>query len=133
MTGDGEGGTEGPEQPEGSDLPVARRERRARLLARMYKALDQKLRGIEERDARAAENDSLAGGLSPVDSERDTRTLNSLARLFEKLTGLDDALAASGNGTPNLAQSEIDAEQLRRDIADRLARLRARQNGGGSP
>ena len=129
MTGESEGEPEEWEEP---DQPVARRERRARLLARMYEALDQKLQGIEERGACAGETGSQAGGLGPVDSERDTRTLNSLARLFEKLTGLDDALAASGNGTPSLAQSEIDAEQLRRDIADRLARLRARQDGNGS-
>ncbi len=120
MTGDSEG------EP---SAPAGRWERRARLIARMYKALDRKMLEIEERIARAAEQGSQAEGLSPADSERDARTLNSLARLFEKLTGLDDALAASGNGTPNQAQSEIDAEQLRRDIADRIARLQAGGNG----
>lgn len=97
--------------------------RRAEILSRLYRALGDKLREIEQRIARCRDEGDT---LSPADSERDARTLNALARLLEKLTGIDDAGADAPNDKREPNPKEIDAERLRRDIAERIARLRQR-------
>jgi hypothetical protein len=103
---------------------VAGAARRRQLVSRMYRVLEEKMSEIEQRGAQA-----IGGGVgeatSPAESERDARTLNSLARLFEKLTGLDDALAR-GQGDKDLdpTAKDIDAERLRGEIAERIARMR---------
>lgn len=93
--------------------------RHAAIIGRLYRAFDQKMREVEARLSAGGE------GLSPADSERDARTLNSLARLFEKLTDLEggDETRGTGNGSSDPNAGEIDAERFRRDIADRLEKL----------
>ena len=99
--------------------------RRAGIIARLYAALDQKMREIENRIERTSRIG--AEELTAADSERDARTLTALARLFEKLTDLDGAESDSINKTNweegHLTGKEIDAERFRRDIADRLTRM----------
>jgi len=99
--------------------------RRAGIIARLYAALDQKMREIENRIEKA----SCIGAeeLTAADSERDARTLTALARLFEKLTDLDAAesgpVKKAKREDGDLMDKEIDAERFRRDIADRLTRM----------
>jgi len=100
--------------------------RRALMVARLYKVLEDKMRALEDRIARSATG--AGGGVfdSPIDGERDARTLNALVRLFAKLNEMEDggrAASASPHLTDYGAAYE-DAERLRRDIASRLARLR---------
>ncbi len=81
------------------------------------------MREIENRIEKASRGSG--DELNAADSERDARTLTSLARLFEKLTDLDGAESGSLNNAKreveSLADKEIDAERFRRDIADRVA------------
>lgn len=78
---------------------------------------------IEDRVTRAGREQSAAA--SPAEAERETRTLNSLARLLEKLAALDTAKPASGETGEGAetTETELDAQRHRREIADRLARL----------
>lgn len=96
---------------------------RARTVARFYRAMDYKLREVEKRIERAAEGGGCAEVLTAADSERDARTLGSLARLFEKVAELDDAgrIAGSGDATSDPGPEEIDADRFRQEIAERLA------------
>lgn len=97
-------------------------DRRTAMTARLYKALDDKMRIVEERIARTAAGGE--GGGSAADSERDARTLNSLLRLFAKLNEIDDrSRAAKAGEAPSGGATADDAERLRRDLAGRLARL----------
>ncbi len=100
------------------------RKRREEMVRRLYEALDGKMREIEGRISRARERE---GGdeISPADSERDARTLNTLTRLFEKLTDLDGRGDLEGvkENAADPAAKEIDADRFRREIADRLARM----------
>lgn len=99
--------------------------RHATIIDRLYRAFDHKMREVEARISTGSE------GLSPADSERDARTLNSLARLFEKLTDLEgaDKNSGKGKGISDLNAEEIDAEGFRRDIADRLEKLLKSEQG----
>lgn len=96
---------------------------RARTVARFYKALDYKLREVEKRIQRAASDGGCAEVFTPADSERDARTLGSLARLFEKVAELDGAgrTAGSGDVTSDPGPEEIDADRFRQEIAERIA------------
>lgn len=97
--------------------------RRERLLGRVYAALEAKMAEIETRIARAREG---AGEIaSPADSERDVRTLNTLTRLIEKIALLSEAPGEAEGGTVVNREAEaIDAERMREQIAERIARLR---------
>ena len=100
--------------------------RRLITIRRLYKVLDQKMTNIEAR----AHSDAEPSRGSPAESERDARTLSSLVRVFEKLTELEDRVLAQAdsqdaNDDPIMIRSMSDAERLRRDLAQRLARLRA--------
>lgn len=105
------------------------------LAGRLVNALDRKMRQFERRLEMAAGNGNAA------DSERDARTLNTLARLCEKLTALQAADAASsaghrhrgGSAAPASAATEDttlhDQERLRGELARRLDTLRTQIGG----
>ena len=97
-----------------------------RILKRLYRALDEKMKVLEERIAQAQQPG--APELSAADAERDARTLSALARLYAKLVELDDqaregARKEQGSEPAPATRSADDADRLRRDLALRLQRL----------
>jgi len=96
--------------------------RHAGIIARLYAALDHKMREIEHRIERASHDGGE--GLSAADSERDARTLTALARLFEKLSNLDTGSATdpASKGEASI-DKEIDADRFRLKIAERLEKM----------
>ncbi|MEJ2118421.1 MAG: hypothetical protein P8Y36_11245 [Alphaproteobacteria bacterium] len=104
------------------------------LTQRLLIALDQKMTEFETRMAEGA-------SLSAADSERDARTLNTLVRLFDKLKSFGEkpgaakksatpmtsgtpAAAASASAQPSASGNDAhDADRLRHELAQRLARL----------
>ncbi len=110
-------GTRRPKQPTADQL------RRRKTIRRLLEVLDGKLQQLEDRMAQAPDAPQSA-----ADSERDTRSLNALARLYAKLVELDDAAKPAagkdrqGSDSDATARSD-DADQLRRDLALRLERL----------
>jgi len=98
-----------------------RRSRNSRkaLIARLYRALEHKMTEFESRLSDGAQ--------TATESERDARTLNTMVRLFERLSALEEKAAAEesksgGEGGDDVA---ADARALREDLARRLERLRA--------
>ena len=92
------------------------------IIARLYTALDQKMREIETRIVRASQSGS--DECSAADCERDARTLTTLAKLYEKICELEGASdpAASGELISQEAM-ESDADRFREEIANRLTRM----------
>lgn len=80
----------------------------------------------------AFENRLAEGDASAADSERDARTLNTLVRLFDKLKSLDEKAVrrspVATAATP-AAKDAIDADRLRCELAQRLAKLHAGHGG----
>jgi hypothetical protein len=117
--------------PPDDPLPSNQRARLA-LIRRLYKAIDTKLKQMEKLMASATET-------SAADHERETRTLTSLIRNFERVSefdpdltrspALDRATPANSHATseradPAAAPGRADADRLRRDITERLVRIR---------
>jgi len=91
---------------------------RKALIARLYKALERKMSQFESRLPNGAQ--------TAADHERDTRTLNTMVRLFERLSALDEKAETGGaSGHDNSVGVNADARALREDLARRLERLRA--------
>ena len=103
--------------PATGEPPTRGQKRRARMVKRLFAALEAKIAALEARMTNT--NDS--GHESAADVERDTRSLNTLAQLYAKLVALDDTNDRSGPPSPT--KDNTDADGLRRDLADRLARL----------
>lgn len=88
------------------------------ILRRLVSALNRKMKIVEARIA-------ASEGISRMDSERDARTLGGLARLYERLINIAGRMrskAARGKAAGN----DDETERLRRELAERLARLRGR-------
>lgn len=89
------------------------------FVARLYGAIDMKLKAIEER--MMSEEPS-----TPADTERDVRALGTLIRNIEKLHEFDDQLSrgrpGQGAGAPT---TPADAERRRHELAQRIERLLA--------
>jgi len=106
-------------------MPAGRRRGpRRTLIARLYRALEQKMSEFETRLADGAQ--------TAADSERDARTLNTMVRLFERLGVLEEKASAGraqDNAKPGGSSADddiaADARALREDLARRLERLRA--------
>jgi uncharacterized protein YjcR len=103
------------------DAVANRAEVKADLVDRFYRLMKLKLEQLEEDMARSSER-------TPVDNERETRALGTLIRNFEKVFGLeqengkdDDKQAADRR------ESHAEAEAIRRELAQRLVRLRDRE------
>jgi hypothetical protein len=110
--------------PRAGEPPTPTQQRRGRLTKRLYAVLDAKLTELELRMAERKD-----GPQSAADTERDTRTIVVIMQTTTKLAALEDAArAANKNANTNGARIDDDADRLRRDLADRLARLR--RSGG---
>ncbi|MDJ0514452.1 MAG: hypothetical protein QNJ62_13505 [Methyloceanibacter sp.] len=112
--------------PPGKGLPPTPTEkRRGRIVTRLYNLLDAKMSEIETRMA-----GSDGRPQSAAEAEREARSLNTLARLYEKLVEMDEAKGARGEGgnAKTQIQDGANADRLRRDLAGRLARLGPRDD-----
>ena len=96
--------------------------RSAGIIARLYTALDQKMREIETRIERATQAGS--DECSAADCERDARTLTTLAKLYEKICELESSSDSASNQR-QLSQEamESDADIFRHEIAERLTKM----------
>jgi hypothetical protein len=99
--------------------PVSQADRRARLIARMWRALERQMQALE---ARLAE---LEPGGQPGESE--AKTLGGLARLVKELSALDALKAmqaTQAGGEDDAAATGVEAlNRLRDALAQRLAGL----------
>lgn len=97
---------------------------RRRIMARLFKALDEQMMQIEKRIA-----DGATRPQSAADAERDARALSALAGLYAKLVALDEAAKeAAGDqgeqtGRGRMSEAGRDADRLREELARRLQRL----------
>jgi len=91
---------------------------RGGLFARLSRALDEKMTEFETA-IRAQEP------RSPADAEREARTLLSLMRMFERLNALQPNMG-KGSADPANPRLDADADAIRRQLAERLERLRSR-------
>ena len=95
---------------------------RRAMIKRLFDAMEAKLRAIEARMA-------AGGDQSAADSERTTRTLNTLVRSLEKLSDYEGKISSSKGGNKNGKRrvSGTDAERRRQELADRIQTLLKRQ------
>jgi hypothetical protein len=106
-----------------TDSPARRRIRERDLGQRLLDMLDRKMTQIENRAA-------PTGGAAPTaaDAERDARTLNTLVRLFEKLTSLrqkTEAAPKTAAPAASVERGDDGADGLRNALAQRLEKLRS--------
>lgn len=90
--------------------------KRAALAARLFHALEERIMAIEEE---TAQHDASHG-------ERDAKALTAMARALDMLGEMLEATEANTKDTP--VSQEIDADEFRHLLTDRLDRLR--QSGG---
>lgn len=112
-------GTAGGQRSTAPAKPVRKKRGAARraMAERLFEAMDMKLSAIEARMA-------TGGDQSAVDSERTTRTLNTLVRSLEKLTDYECKITSrSGRKNGKRRQAGADAERRRQEIAARIQRL----------
>jgi hypothetical protein len=131
-----DGGPEGGGEPRLPALPrrrvavLGKRRRplrgdRVSLVARLWRTAERQVRDIEERLARDTQE--------PVERERDARVLAVMVRTLRELAAFD-AAARDSEGTEQMTADDDDAvprdlEELRRELARRIDRLR----GGEAP
>ncbi len=92
------------------------------MLARLYRLVSLKLDHLEEAMSRSDER-------TPTDNERETRAIGTMVRNLEKVVGLDQSVrsGADDDGKRRGAENDVDSEDVRRELAERLARLRERK------
>ena len=95
-------------------------EKRAALAARLFHALEDRILALEEE---TADHDTAHG-------ERDAKALTALARALDQLTEMLEASDAAPAGTGSLHDTEIDLDDFRNLLTDRLDRLRDAGPGG---
>ena len=91
------------------------------LVQRLYNAIDETLAEIEKPAAKSAK----AGG----EYDRKTRAISSMVRSLEKVLEIKVKQAQANDQSGGVAAEKVrvDAEQLRRDIAERLERLQRKR------
>lgn len=99
------------------------------LVARLWRTAERQARDIEERLARSEQE--------PGERERDARVLAVLVKTLRELTALDEAQVET-NSQPDAAAADDDAvprdiDELRRDLARRIDRLRQGRAAGRIP
>lgn len=95
-------------------------EKRAALAARLFHALEERIMAIEE------ETFSQDAAHHASHGERDAKALTAMARALDML---GEMLEQAAPQTPTTPEQEIDANEFRNLLTDRLDRLRER---GGS-
>jgi hypothetical protein len=105
----------------GSAAPRNRRKVSGTLLGRLYRTIDRKLSQLEAR----LESDE---DMTIADHERETRAIGQLIRNVEKIAELEQAPGTprtrSDRAAETQAGGDIDAEQIRRELAERILRFR---------
>ncbi|MEO0382459.1 MAG: hypothetical protein AAF234_02815 [Pseudomonadota bacterium] len=89
-------------------------EKRAALAARLFHALEERIMAIEEE---TAQPDASHG-------ERDAKALTAMARALDMLGEMLEATEASTNPKERTVDQEINADEFRHVLTDRLDRLR---------
>ena len=90
---------------------------RRAMVERLFDAMDRKLSALEARIA-------AEGDVTPADSERTTRALNTLVRSLEKLADYENKIGKGkgrSDGRPRTAVA--DPERRRSELAHRIERL----------
>ena len=108
--------------PRDGEPPTPTQKRRTGLVKRLYAMISAKLDEIEWRMGEAAEG---AAPRSAPDIEREARAMTALMQAYTKVKELEAQTRRDGKGSDRNAARGLtdDAEQLRRDLADRIARL----------
>lgn len=101
------------------------------LVGRLYRAIEAKLEQLEASMSTTETPDA-------VSNEREARALATLIRNFEKVTALETDLVRSLGNESNSGPAEAgpdDASRMRRELAERIRRVRERRAGspGGGP
>ena len=114
---------------EAARLEDAKRLLSASLTGRLLLAIDRKMQEIEKRMNAQAE---AAAPQSAADIERDARAMNTLLQAYARVKELDAQARRDGKRSDQDSAKGMshDAEQIRRDLADRLARLGPPTRGG---
>lgn len=99
----------------------ARRKAHDALVARFYALITLKLEQLEDAMAQPGER-------GPGDHERETRTIGSLVRSYEKVYGLDEGRRDDADNTDDRT-AQVDAEAVRRALAQEIVRLRHAEPG----
>jgi hypothetical protein len=95
-------------------------EKRAALAARLFHALEERIMAIEE------ETFSQDAAHHASHGERDAKALTAMARALDMLGEMLEQVAPTPTSTP---EQEIDADEFRNLLTDRLDRLRERRGG----
>jgi hypothetical protein len=104
---------------------VSEADRRARLVTRMWRALERQMQALEARLA------DLDPGQQPGEAE--AKTLGGLARLVKELSALDALKARQAGGEDDAAATGVEAvNRLRETLARRLAGLSPAAEAGAS-
>jgi len=94
---------------------------RRALIQRFYKAIDTKLKQMEQRMKKEMQNDD--GIQSAADHERDTRAIGGLIKQLAKISEYEADLDRPAGQGDDFAIVAAEAERYRRELAERLARL----------
>ena len=94
---------------------------RRALIQRFYKAIDTKLKQMEQRMKKEMQNDD--GIQSAADHERDTRAIGGLINQLAKISEYEADLDRPAGQGDDFAIVAAEAERYRRELAERLARL----------
>lgn len=95
-------------------------EKRAALAARLFHALEERIMAIEE------ETFSQGAAHHASHGERDAKALTAMARALDMLGQMLEQVDPKASQAP---QQEIDADEFRNLLTDRLDRLRERRGG----
>ncbi len=93
---------------------------RRALIRRFFNTIDRKLQQLE---ISMSNNEDL----SPADHERETRIIGTLIRNVEKVNDLDRSNVTAPEPGAKPDGGAIDQEQLFRELAERIQRLRERR------
>ena len=100
---------------------------RRKLVQRLYKAMDTKLKLMERRMQTQLTNLRKAGtDLSSADHERDARAFGTIIKNIDQVKEMQADLERVAGGQPaTAADAELfaEADRFRREIAERLARF----------
>lgn len=117
----GEAGTRGLARARAESACRSRRPTKQAMIARLYKAIDDKLKRLEARMGSGRE-------ISAAESEREARELGVMIRNFEKVTEFATEIENRRKPAAPKRISAADAERMRAEIAERLERLTSQGN-----
>ncbi|HXG79589.1 MAG TPA: hypothetical protein VNJ31_09660 [Methyloceanibacter sp.] len=112
------------------EMRAERFERATRLLrqnivGRLFVLIDQKLKEIEKR----MQDQAASGTQSAADTERDARSFHLIMQVYGKVVELDEAARKNKTVRGGAAgMTKEDADRLRRELAQRIARLGGTQD-----